>query len=820
MADRSSRPQNRLLIVDDEAKIGEFVGRVARALGYAVEAISGADEFLLQLAEFEPTHIMLDLSMPRTDGIELMRHLAAEKSQVQIVIASGAGGTIVDTARRLGVEQGLRIVRTLLKPVRAAELRETLLGLKIEDWPSEVALAAAIDADQIVLHYQPKIDLRDNRLAGYEALVRWEDPAHGRVPPDQFVPLAEKTGLIDRLTRRIVELALAQAHRWSRQPGAPAVAINISGRNLHDVEFPDWLTEQCTRTDIPPSQVVLEITETAAMADPTKAMDIFTRLRLKGFGLSLDDFGTGYSSLAQLARMPFTEVKIDQSFIRDCTVSRQSAAIVKSMADMARNLDLHSVAEGVETAELHEVVAGLGCDMVQGFHIARPMPASAVEAWAAGWAGLKTAATLVPSPRKSNGGLLWTKAYDGSDDQRLALEELLCRHVNPLWNLGRNSLLGWRPSGQGIDVLVVPYGEIMDRFAESRRLLHGRRLMGQATFESATRLVGATPEHIPLPFPVADGEPGAVPTTDIERVLQRYSIMETLHRGVGLFDIVGFSKYPPMVQVAQLNSLECSINRAHKLMHDAGRKIDLARTSTGDGFYVWNREKGSDADLNTYLLMLFSLADNALLRQSNPDGRVPNVRMCFLVGPHYSYHQIDGLDPRGHDYIVGDVTIRLARMAEKCLPGQILIGNFQRPAEDDGGTTNPIEFVVSAQALLDNLGSAKVNDREVDAIKCYFTGPRTKSDEFLVSLYTISDKHGFSHEVFNQKFNVHLRPDGLETGKSTVYLGLRQSELGEFDAQADDVVVNPQSPGGVVLRDVPRPDPANQRPATTRPTRQ
>jgi EAL domain-containing protein (putative c-di-GMP-specific phosphodiesterase class I)/ActR/RegA family two-component response regulator len=786
---------NRLMVVDDDPSIGAFIDKVARGIGYEVEVHNDGERFLDRFEAFDPTHVVLDLQMPRLDGVELLRRLSQIECRAQLLIASGADGKVVDTARRLGVERGLQIVESVLKPVRAAELRALLLRLKHEEWPTEAALAQALESDQISLHFQPKIDLRTRKAVGYEALVRWDHPTRGRVPTDRFVLLAEQTGLIDRLTDRVVMLGLAQASRWSpgTQHGAnggieapPHITINLSARNLRDVSLPDRLAGMCERAGVNPAHVVLEITETSAMADAVKGMDILTRLRLKGFELSIDDFGTGYSSLLQLARLPFSEIKVDRAFVTDCHTSPQSAAIAKSIVDLARNLGLQVVAEGVEGAASLDVIAGLGCDLAQGYYIGRPMPATELGRWSSEWIGRSGAALPAPAPRSAALGSLWTKAYDGSDEQRLALEELLCQRVNPLWNLGRNTLVGWRPASRGIDVLVVPYGEIVSRFAESRRLLHGRRLMGSATFDAAVQLVNGAPVNIPLPFAIGDDIPGAVPTGDVEQVLRRYGITETLHRAVGLYDIVGFSRFPPMLQVAQLNSLECSINTAHNLLHEIGRDVDLARSSTGDGFYVWNRDKGPEADLSTYLVMLLTLADNAMARRADPDGRVPEVRTCFLVGPHYSYHQVERLDPRGHDYIVGDVTIRLARMASKCLSGQILVGDFERPPTAAGDATNPIELVLIASGLFERLAGVSLSGHRMEALRCYLTGARLAADEFAVSRYTIRDKHGYEHRVFNQKFNLRLSGDRSDH----LFLGRPTAELVSFEAEADSVTVD------------------------------
>jgi len=778
---------NRLLVIDDEPAVGKTINMIASGCGYEVRVTSDAVSFLDQLQRWHPTHIALDLQMPVVDGIELLRILGGRRCPAKIVIVSGVEGRVVETARRLGLERGLAIPAVLLKPFRAAELRHLLDDLAVrEDWNSVTALAEALSHDALLLEFQPKIDLRSWDAVGFEALARWQHPRHGVLMPDKFIPLAESAGMIDRLIDRMIELGLAQLAAWGAKVEG-TLAINLSGRNVDDLAFADRLRDRCIERGIQPQRIVLELTESSAMTDPVRAMDILARLRLKGFRLSLDDFGAGFSSLLQLARLPFSELKIDKSFVRECDRSPEARAIVKSTIDLAHNLGLRAVAEGVESAGALQLIAELGCDLAQGYHIAKPMPAGEVPVWLAMWATraaehrLATGGPVRPKPVVS----AFSKQYDGSGDMKAALSQALVDRINPLWDLGRNSLIAWRPADGGIDVLMVPYQDIVDRFAEQQRLLHGRRLMGDRTFQTALDLSGHKPAFVPLPFRIADDEKGAVPTDVIEHVLRRYGITETRHRAVALFDIVGFSRLEPRVQVAQLNSLECSINTAQGIMQRLGKPVDLARTTTGDGFYIWNRDKGAQADHETYLLTLLVLADNAIARHRGREDFVPELRTGFSVGPHYSYHQVDGLDPGGHDYIVGDVTIGLARMISKCLPGQILIGDFTRPVdEDDDGPATPVEFVIRADGAFANFDKVQLHGHTVRGVRCYLTGEETGDGGFDVSRFRIRDKHGLDHHVFNQKFNIHLS-DGGGTDVETLLLGKRQAELASFEAEPE-----------------------------------
>jgi EAL domain-containing protein (putative c-di-GMP-specific phosphodiesterase class I) len=234
---------------------------------------------------------------------------------------------------------------------------------------------------ELILHYQPKADIATGEVRGVEALVRWAHPSRGAIPPGEFLPFAEKEGLVDRLTRFVVDTALAQVSAWRQQGFECPVSINLSAHCVHDLDLPDRLSAACERLDVPTSHVTLELTETAAMEDGPRAIDILTRLRLKGFELSIDDFGTGYSSLVQLHRLPFCELKLDRAFIRECDTGREALVIVRAMIDLAHNLGLRACAEGVETEAVARTLETLGCDSLQGFHFARPMRAELVPGW-------------------------------------------------------------------------------------------------------------------------------------------------------------------------------------------------------------------------------------------------------------------------------------------------------------------------------------------------------------------------------------------------------------------------------------------------------
>ena len=242
-------------------------------------------------------------------------------------------------------------------------------------------LRRALQRDELVLHYQPKVDLDTGRVRGVEALVRWQHPERGLVPPAEFIPAAEGTGLILPLTVRTLEIAVDQAYRWYDSGQPVQVAVNLSPRCLLEPAFCDAVLELLQRRGLPAHLLRLEITESTIMADPAKALAVLTSLQQAGVSLSIDDFGTGYSSMSYLKRLPVDELKIDRSFVMDMIADSGDSVLVRSSIDLGHNLGLTVVAEGVEDQATVDALAGMGCDVLQGFHLARPMDAAAATAW-------------------------------------------------------------------------------------------------------------------------------------------------------------------------------------------------------------------------------------------------------------------------------------------------------------------------------------------------------------------------------------------------------------------------------------------------------
>ena len=242
-------------------------------------------------------------------------------------------------------------------------------------------LRRAIDAGELVVHYQPKAQLASGEVKGAEALVRWRHPQRGLLPPDEFIPLAQHTGLIRPLTFHVLDEALRQASLWQLQGLDLCVAVNVAMRNLLDVQFPDDVGQLLAKWEVSPDRLELEITESTIMADPFRARLVLTRLAEMGVRLSIDDFGTGYSSLGYLRRLPVGEIKIDKSFVMNMQADENDAVIVRSTIDLGRNLGLEVVAEGVESAAVWHDLVTYGCDVAQGFFLSRPMPAEDFTRW-------------------------------------------------------------------------------------------------------------------------------------------------------------------------------------------------------------------------------------------------------------------------------------------------------------------------------------------------------------------------------------------------------------------------------------------------------
>jgi hypothetical protein len=361
------------------------------------------------------------------------------------------------------------------------------------------------------------------------------------------------------------------------------------------------------------------------------------------------------------------------------------------------------------------------------------------------------------------------------------------------WALGQNSILSWTPLDRSILILVVPHYAIAE-YTSPRdgklpplvspyfvtELISGDRQLSFEQIQKVARLLQIEPISIQLREPL---EGSMFETRIIEKMIRRYGINYVPSRAVTLFDIVGFSLLTPFEQMTQLNSLSYSLNSAHSMMLEVDVNIDFARSSSGDGFYIWNRDDGLEASVNLYHFMHIVLADNAIARSKSSTNAVPRLRACFHVSSCYEFHQADGLNPSTHDFIVGDVTIELARMIDAALPGQILVGDFLADIEvvnDKGEVTiqpnvDAVTFLGRAQGNLSQLSGIVLSGDRVTAIKCYLTGENMGDGRFDIRRLTIKDKHGLSRVAFNAKVNIYRE------AAEPILLGIQDRKLPDLE---------------------------------------
>ncbi len=386
-----------LLVVDDNIVQRMQVVALCRELGVEMiyEAGSGAEALeLLALLVLPPDVLIIDLEMPVMDGVELIEQLNERALSIPLIVASSREVVLINTVETMARNLGIPVVAGIRKPLQ----RESLAAA-FEAWSGQLAapvvtasrvaqepvtrhdLAEAIESGEIAVHYQPKVDMAKGTACGVEALARWTHPTLGEIRPDRFIPLAEREGLIHALTMAVLRQAFGVAARWNADGRRLSMAVNLSPRLLEEPALVRELSTLLERHGLEARQIVLEITESSVVDCMGVALGVLARLRLKGFGLSIDDYGTGFSSMQQLARIPFTELKVDRAFVHGAHQRTNLRVILQSALDMARQLGLVTVAEGIESPVDWQLVRDSGCGVGQGFLIAPAMPAEELPDW-------------------------------------------------------------------------------------------------------------------------------------------------------------------------------------------------------------------------------------------------------------------------------------------------------------------------------------------------------------------------------------------------------------------------------------------------------
>ncbi|MCU7555395.1 EAL domain-containing protein [Alteromonas sp. ASW11-19] len=399
----------RFLVIDDDELTAKTLQGMAQACGADAKYVCDHTMFFEIMEQFDPDIIALDLRMPHIDGIEVLREMARRRVGARVFIISGAGTPILSSAKRIAHNLGINLACILSKPFSIEQLQDRLnelhsnklvkscesskreMNSSLNEDEFLTALKEAIKGQDIEVYFQPKVRCDSGTLEGFEVLARWRHPTEGFINPELFISLCEIHGLIDLLTMQVFEKALAwlssldENHitdseipcelRWTK------LSINISAQSLsNDILFSN-IIDKCKSLDISPSRITLEITESSAMDDSGPVLENLTRLRLMGFELSIDDFGTGYSSLLQLVKAPFSEIKIDKTFVLKADADTQSRAITKSITDLGRSLETQVTAEGVESAATMDFLKHIKCHLAQGYFIGRPMPQADILNW-------------------------------------------------------------------------------------------------------------------------------------------------------------------------------------------------------------------------------------------------------------------------------------------------------------------------------------------------------------------------------------------------------------------------------------------------------
>ena len=387
-----------IMVVEDHDFQRRTTLRLLKDLGAesVLEAANGREALGILTHRGEPLDIILcDLDMPEMDGVEFIRHVAEEQLAQAVIVVSAMEISILNTVETMARAYGLQVLGVIPKPLNLQELtncisnfqpKKILRKARVTDSEFTVEdLKRGLEEGEFLAFFQPKVSFATGEMKGVEALVRWFRPGHGVVPPHSFIHQMEVEGLVTQLTEVLLVQTCRYLKAWALEGHVLTASVNVSMLCLTDVSIADRLHDLVRESDCDPKQIILEVTETEVMTDVAKVLNVLARLRIKGFGLSIDDFGTGYSSLQQLSNVPFTELKVDQSFVKDSPSQPRHRTIIEASLDLAHKLKLKTVAEGVETRAEWDLLKSMGCQTAQGFFVARPMPGHQMPDWIQMW---------------------------------------------------------------------------------------------------------------------------------------------------------------------------------------------------------------------------------------------------------------------------------------------------------------------------------------------------------------------------------------------------------------------------------------------------
>jgi EAL domain-containing protein (putative c-di-GMP-specific phosphodiesterase class I) len=399
-------PLLRILVLDDEVFILDVVRDMLAGLGnFDITVETDGSRALAALTERQIDLLICDLSMPDMDGVEFLRFAAATSFQGSVLLHSGMDDAVRKAAERLAKAHGLHILGAYKKIIERDSMMGALgrLGHYRRSGPETVSvdsltideLREGIANDRVEVYFQPKVSVYERTMVGVECLARWRHPSRGILPPAAFVHLIEQYALIDEFTLVVLRKSARLLGQWLREGHDFKMAVNVSMDNLNRLDLPEIMHRIVVEAGVPPSNIVFEMTETRLMDNLTVSLEILTRLRLKGFGLSIDDFGTGFSTMENLKRLPFNELKIDRAFVDGASGDLMARSILESSVRLGKVFDLTLVAEGVETKDDWDLIVTSGCDQVQGYYVAKPMPAEELIQWKNEWeAALRTPVQL------------------------------------------------------------------------------------------------------------------------------------------------------------------------------------------------------------------------------------------------------------------------------------------------------------------------------------------------------------------------------------------------------------------------------------------